>query len=440
MKQQLTFPAGSISASASLAVSAFASFTFFAFSPLLSQAYDVGPALLLIAACLMLLISRQSVGLSRDDRRMITILVGFFAVSALLNLLHGFDGSEFDRASRFLLAAPCIVFILRYPPPVKLFWLAVGLGACLSGIYAFLQYLLVELGYPPAFYDGAYTTGGRVKSYDNPVYFGNMALILSLFCLVGLSWASCQDKAVRWIGFLCAGFALGLFASLLSGTRSGWVTLPIAVIVLGRIYGGSLKSGYFWKTLLSLIAIMVVAFAVPQAGVRDRVYAAFSDLEQYFSGTNRNTSVGYRLEMWRAGIKAFQKSPVVGLGAEGFAEFQQELISEGQVVKEIEKWRHLHNQYVEALAKQGLIGFVALICLFWVSLRLFYKAANSREITVRSVAGCGVILIIAYIDINLTQALFARNIGVMQFVFMLVFIWGLVSAEQRRTESREVSL
>lgn len=417
-------------------VSGISIFSYLALYGLVSNGYSYGPFLVFVCAVTTIWFSRCRSELLAEDWLIIFSLFYFALTGMALMLLHGFSSSGLDRLSKFLFAAISLVFVLRYPPPPSFFWSGVFTGALLLGVYAILQVVRKEIGLPTLFFD---YTGVRVRSAHNAIYFGNSALILGLFCLAGMKWALHQRRKKLWLVAMLLGFILGFAGSLLSGTRSGWVTVPFAFLVLMRVY----KEQFSCRQLLAflvfgMLAIMLI-LAIPQTRVYDRVYLVYENIHDYYVNNNPETSIGYRIDMWKSGIKAFGQSPLTGLGGEGYDIFEAELIEQGEVAHQISRWRHLHNQYIDTMAKQGLVGLLALLIVFFVPLRLFYSRSSSDDPVIRSLAAAGMIFMIAYIDINLTQSLFARNIGVMKFVFMVIFIWGIISALERKQQRTAVS-
>jgi len=404
-------------------------FSYLVFYALIPHGYAYGPAIILFCSLVTIWLPNCRVRLSENDWKILAVFILMFFVSIFLMLIHGFDSSGFDRSSKFFLAAFCLIFLIRYPVRPGVFWIGVAVSASLLGLYAILQVTRREMGLPPLFFD---YSGYRVSGAENAIYFGNSALILGLFCLAALKWGVHQKHPRVWVLVLLLGFLLGLVGSLLSGTRSGWVTVPFSFLVLMRIY----KEYLSWKRLLAVFGLGVVAIIliliIPQTKVYDRVFHVYYDISEYYVNDNPKTSIGYRFEMWKSGFLAFQESPLFGLGKEGYDKFESQLIDKNEIIGNISKWRHLHNQYIDTLAKQGILGLLALLIVFFVPLKLFYNFSSSNDPTVRSLAAAAMIFMIAYIDINLTQALFARNIGVMKFAFMVILLWSMLSAFERK--------
>ncbi|MEX2473808.1 O-antigen ligase family protein, partial [Marinobacter sp.] len=234
-----------------------------------------------------------------------------------------------------------------------------------------------------------------------------------------------QPRAKWWVALLLLGALRGILSSLFSGSRGGWVGLPVVLWVLYRAYGRDLPT----KLKFGVIAVVVIGavsvYAVPQIGVQHRVHMAFSDVSSYLSGESQTSSVGARFEMWKGALHLIQEKPLVGWGSNGYHEAMLELSEEGVVNRYVaERYDHAHNEFIDATAKRGAIGLLALLALYLVPMKLFARQLHAANLQVRALAVAGVLLPVAYIDFGLTQTLMEHNSGVMVYAFWLAVLWG----------------
>jgi len=194
------------------------------------------------------------------------------------------------------------------------------------------------------------------------------------------------------------------------------------LFALYKIFSDHFPKKKVRAAFIGLILTLITAVAMPQTGVQSRLYAIQSNIESYMAGHTR-TSVGLRFEMWRSGWYAFAEKPVLGWGEEAFYELQPKIVEEHNLDKAILRFNHLHNQYVEELAKRGLVGLVAFLIFLAIPFKLFYSRITSPHDEVRALAAAGVVGVICMIDFCLTQAMLRINSGVMFYTFSLVFIW-----------------
>lgn len=388
------------------------------FYVLVPDAYAFGPSLMLVLALLTYHWKKLRAGVDRESLALMGVLWVFFLSQALTLLVHGEDLSEFDLSTRYLAASLVMLFVLRYAVSAGWFFSLAALGAVMAGAYGLYQ----------AEIQGVV----RVTAFDNPIHYGNGAMALGLMAFSGLVWAEKQPRRRVWQAFLCLGTVAGIYASLVSGTRSGWVAFPVVTVI--GLYA-------FWRPLIQRKLLFVLTVAVVAAGfmaasqvdlVERRTAVAVNEFVDYYEDGRNSTSVGLRLDMWKAGLAAFKESPLIGSGPTGTDAVIDELIAGGDIHPAVRDFRHLHNQYVEVMARYGVVGLAAYLLLLLVSLRLFMKKTRSEIPQVRALALGGSFFITLHAIVNLTQSMLERNIGVTMFVFMVVFVWAVLKREEAK--------
>src|SRR5699024_10328143 len=138
-------------------------------------------------------------------------------------LYHGESSHYFDKPVGFLLAPFGLLLLISFRPCVHAWWAGVAVGAISSGRGSMEQRFYLHMH--------------RADGHTNAIQYGNLSMLLGLWCWGGLMWAR---RRVRhrplWVLFLAAGALLGITASLLSGSRGGWVGLPLVILVFYRAY------------------------------------------------------------------------------------------------------------------------------------------------------------------------------------------------------------
>ncbi|WP_404463364.1 O-antigen ligase family protein [Vreelandella aquamarina] len=376
----------------------------------LPSGYSIGAVILLVVG-VGLIISRRLPILTKQDLWVIAALVAYALVGMLEAWWDGQGGRGFDKPSRFILAIPALLWVLRYPPKLTYLWSGIAVGAISAGTWGGWQKLVEGVG--------------RAQGHTHVIQFGNLSMLLGVLCMAGLGWAVVQRNRGFWIALLLAGAAGGVLGSLFSGSRGGWVGFPIVLLVLYRAYGTQLSN----KLKAAVFAIVVIGgaavYAVPQIGVQERVHQAFSDIALYVSGENRSTSVGSRFEMWRGAAQLIQEKPLTGWGSNGYADAMAEFGEMGVISAEAAQYGHAHNEFIDAFAKRGLLGLAVLLALYLVPMRLFARHLQASHLTTRAVATAGVLLPVTFMDFGLTQVFMEHNSGVMMYSFMLVVLWGI---------------
>ncbi len=223
---------------------------------------------------------------------------GYFFLMVLFVYLDGWHYRELDRPLRFLLMVPVLLLLLRCSGPRVLLWVGSILGA--YGAFAF------------AIYDRFVLDKPRAEGLDMAVTFGNVAILLGFLSATAALYYFSQRRYL-WLTLALIGFVLGVMASLLSGTRGGWLVLPPLLLFLGWYSRGLLGS----KTITALALVMLLGsiaiLNTPQLGVADRLWAAVSGVQDHWQG-KLDLSVGGRLEMWRTNLQFFASAPIFGVG------------------------------------------------------------------------------------------------------------------------------
>ncbi|WP_447553415.1 O-antigen ligase family protein [Vreelandella sp. EE22] len=395
-------------------------FSMGALALIVPSGYSIGAALLLLASgCLFL----RRVGfamLTRQDQWVIAVLCLYgLGVGVLSSVELGLRG--FDRPSRFLLAIPVLLLILRCPPRLEWLWAGLALGAIGSGSWALWQKQVL----------GVERAGG----FLHVIQFGNLSMLMGVLCLAGLGFAFVQRHRTFWVGLLLAGALLGMLGSLMSGSRGGWIGLPFIGFVLYRGYGRTLALGLKVGAVAVVMALAVTVYALPQTGVQQRVHAGFDDVAQYLGGGERDTSLGLRFEMWRGAGQLIAERPVLGWGETGYTQGLKALGERGVITMGATEFDHAHNEFIDATAKRGIVGLLILLALYIVPIRMFAPGLAHPNFRVRSLAVAGTLLPVAYIDFGLSQTFLAHNSGAMFYAFWLAVWWASFSAYRRREAS-----
>lgn len=172
-----------------------------------------------------------------------------------------------------------------------------------------------------------------------------------------------------------------------------------------------------------------VLYVMPRSPMEARVKLAVTEAQTYIRSGDSTTSVGARLEMWRTGLMLIPEHPWLGWGKEGYMEGKARLVEADKVRLVPGEHNHLHNEFLDALVKRGLLGLIALLALYLVPLALFARRVRDKNKAVRPYAVAGVLLSICYIGFGLTQSFLTHNNGVMIFAFTLVILWSLLRAQ-----------
>jgi len=387
-------------------------FVFFALMFAIPSGYSYGGAILLLASVWMLAGRSWSwTMLAREDRVLVWALLIYGVVMIAMALLLGHDPRLIDKPARALLAVPILFLLLRVPVRQSVLWVGVVVGAVVSAALAW--------------WEMAVRHADRAGEALNSIHFGNMTLVFSACCAAGWIWAQTQKRhAAKWRAALALGVCCGLYACVMSGSRGGWVALPVILAVFAAALLNRRNLGY--AVLCVVVGAAVLGAVVSRTGgmVHQRYAQAVSDVAQYRQN-NVDTSVGARFEMWRGAAINLSRRPVLGWNMGDYEKALQDLVREGRLHEIVLAYKtNLHNGYVHAWVFYGLPGLLALLTLYAAPLWLFGRRVRDPDPSVRAIAVCGATLVMSYMCFNLTQAMFLHNNGIMFFLLTLVILWG----------------
>jgi O-antigen ligase len=396
-----------------VAYTSFAAFIFCALALLVPSGSSYGASLLFLASA-VLLWKRPRLRLTREDRLLCWVFAGYFLLHALENGVQHAVLRDYDAAARFLFAVPVILVLCAWPARAEAFWGGVATGAIGAGIFAlFHQQAVRQL-----------TFGG----VTNPIQFGNISIVLGMLALAGLGWALQQPRRGLWTALMALGAAGGILGTLLSNSRGSWLALPVCVCIVAVHYAMTHGKRVLFASLGATLVLIGGLYAQPGSEVRQRSDLAEKEVQDYLSARTADssgTSVGQRLEMWRAGVTMIPGHLLLGVGKQGYIDRKQALIDAGQANPAIAPHTHLHNDYLDALVKRGIPGLLATLAVLFVPLWLFGRHLRGVP-AARPWALAGVLLVTNYLVFGMTQAFFTHNNGVMVFAFLTAMLWTLL--------------
>ncbi len=298
------------------------------------------------------------------------------------------DASAFDSPARFLLSVP--IFLMLRKADLKVF------GMMQYGFPAGAIVIATLIG----------MSGQKIHAKTDflaHIHLGDLALMLGFLSALSINWMQ-KDRRILVILKILGLFA-GLYVSLLSGARGGWIAIPVLMIA------GVLLSPKFNR---SAIVRLAVASALIVSGtilsyylldiVQIRVNAAISDL----TSVTPDTSLGIRFQLWEAAFRLFLQNPVFGVGADGFALAMDQMVHSGAITETAAGFGKggAHSYYFAVLSRFGLVGLISLLLLFLVPLWMFYQVANSRSGFHRRAAKMGVALVLGFAVFCISEEMF----------------------------------
>lgn len=344
----------------------------------------------------------------------------YFATHLLSWIVHNGKMSDLDQVSRLVLVLPILLMLIRFPINKKWLLYSVCVGAIIAGTVAIIHVFQMDLH--RAF------SGDNSKWWQKgymPIQSGNMAMTLGFLSLpIAIYALKVRQPVLLTLGLL--GFFGGVLASFLSGSRGAWIAIPFVLVYL------------LWsnKSLLNKKALLVILIIISSSiisilsidRVQNRILTAIIELQQY-EQDNKYSSLGIRMELWKSALLTFKTSPLIGVGEVKRHSLQKEFGDQGLIDYQVAHnfFSHSHNQYLDDLSVRGLIGFLALIFLFFVPVKLVLyqlKATDNPEHPLAQQLMISHIILFSFYQ--MTQSMFSHNSGTVFFSFITIILFSFM--------------
>ncbi|WP_425628116.1 O-antigen ligase family protein [Vibrio neptunius] len=281
----------------------------------------------------------------------------FFLASSLVfayfSIMHVWRGDNFGLPRTLL---TCLIYLSVIPwSKFSRAWIynTVILSAYVCGVNAIFEHYYLDLE--------------RVGMATNPIPYALYCSFASLSCLALTKYY--QSRAIQ--GLCIAGFLLSLWALILTDSRGVWVAYLIVMVFL--IYRLFTTLSLIKLSTFVLIGLSTVYFSFKPI-INERIDKTVAEFNSISKG-NYETSVGTRLELWMFGMDVWQKQPIFGQGDVMLEEGIRKVPNRTAYLQP-----HLHNQYIDTLARYGSFGLV--IMMVWLFLPIKLKKNKDEYIVI----------------------------------------------------------
>lgn len=302
--------------------------------------------------------------------------------SALLSMLNAINGSVVLQSVLLLLCFGGVFLLasnlVTRPRDVALILFALLTAGTLAAAYGLLQYAGVVPGGP-----GGGPLDPIISTMGNRNYLGGYLaylLVPSILLLVRL-----RSRFLRTLSLLMMAVCFGVV--LLVNQIGTVIALSVAAVALITGWAifrpvAPISSNRRWLIALMVVAFVVGLFAAPSGPLNSVVVLSDDGRARFFELWSRSSGQT-RSEDWWVAIEMFTDHPVFGVGLGNykleFVPYKADFLSTARgatYTRPIARAAQAHNEYVQILAEQGVVGTVAalsfLLFLFvgaWVRLR-----------------------------------------------------------------------
>jgi O-antigen ligase len=314
-----------------------------------------------------------------------------------------------EKPMRMLLAVSALALVLACKPSRHWLWWGVIGGAVGGTLLVGYQRLVLDMERP----------GGWI----NPITFGDQLICLALVALA----AAIDMRGTRRARWAALGALAGLAGSIMTGSRGGWIALPLAALLFAG-YSREIGSRRFRALLAASCALVAATWFVPASGVRERIRQGEADISTYFAGGSAFSQVGIRLELWKAASLLIAERPLLGADVVTARTGLERYVRAGRIDPVVLPLPHFHNDALQALVTGGVVGLLAWLSILAAPLLFFARALRGQAAPGAqqvALALAGMLVVLSYFSFGLTEVIFWSVKGSMFYALMIFILMGL---------------
>ncbi|WP_181318843.1 O-antigen ligase family protein [Photobacterium kishitanii] len=246
----------------------------------------------------------------------------------------------------------------------------------------------------------------------NAIPYSTYICVIGVLALINFLFI--KNKILKTLSLVAVIFSIA--AVMLSETRGAMIALLPTLLAIALYYtytNGCSKKTWSYILIGSLL-IIGGSFHI----LKDRLYDATAHEIATFNSGNENTSIGIRLNLWKAGLILIKESPFHGI-ANNMKDDVQQLVNQHKIYNnDYSIFSHFHNQYIDVAAKWGLQSLAFLLLILLVPLFRLNKTNSYTSISFISITS---ILMIA----GLTDPPLINKQLFIMFFSLFTLIYGL---------------
>lgn len=297
-------------------------------------------------------------------------LVYFVAISVSQIGRGSFASREYLDQTRWLLGIPIFAFLLYF---------RINFALAFSRLAPFVV-LCAWVSSTYIIPSDAWGERATIEFMD-PLAFGFMNLSIGLICLVTASLDLSRGRVSKLAILNVLGFLLGVYLSLRSGSRTGWLAFPFVLLLIASVQFEKTSRGRLYAFLLVVLPLCVVLLLSSTLSIRMAAFVNEISVYPWRGGVASDTSVEMRITFYRLGAYYFSESPWFGWGDRGYLAIKDS----AEVVKFSTTYARdfaynalFHSEWTTQAVRFGLLGLLAVLWVFAVPLYLFFTRLRSH--------------------------------------------------------------
>ncbi|EKF9445305.1 O-antigen ligase family protein, partial [Vibrio cholerae] len=270
-------------------------------------------------------------------------------VVVTFSLYHFIRDDEFSLPRTLIASLAYLIFVPWKRVNPKMVYYIIVISAIVCGLNAFYERYVLNI----------YRVGIATNSIPYALYVS--FLVLSCVYLL----LNSQSRVLKLLASI--GGVLSLAAIIMTDVRGVILFLPVVIIYLViRTIKPIWK--YYVALILSATVLSSVFYATFQEDINARITQTQDEIALIKQG-DLSSSIGVRLDLWMHGVEIIAQNPLFGVGDSGLQASISKMTNPGAAIQP-----HLHNQYLDLLARYGIVGTL-IILLF--CLALIFNVKNS---------------------------------------------------------------
>ncbi|PUE47911.1 hypothetical protein B9Z47_08630 [Limnohabitans sp. 2KL-1] len=347
-----------------------------------------------------------------EVRRMVWGVGLFVVMGIFVGFWYGYKLSYYEAFVPFVLMPFMLSGVIGARLQAQVLWLGAATGAILAGALASYQSLVMHIG-------------RAMGAMNHPIVFGDLAVVLACISLFGILFF--EQARSSWLVrmYMVFGAVFGVWASLLSGSKGGWLSIVMVLIVFA--WKLMAQKPVMWRLASVLVIGLLVAKGVwlaPDELVVQRVQQGFNGgLHWYKTGEVVDWSVSIRLELWSYAVHLFAERPWLGWGG------GEALRKLGEHLKPLAVPEGIapvfENDILHYAAVSGLVGLSSLVALFGGLFAGFWQLQRRKHARIQAYVLLGMLLVVLIFEFGLTVNALGRNAFRYFFSTLTVMLLGL---------------
>lgn len=380
----------------------------------------VVPYLILLLVSIYLLSTQGSVRRAYREFGSVAMAFGLYLPYSLVDVyLHDGSIGTADNGAHFLfflLVASCF----QYRNARRTFWWGLSAAAFAAGTLALYQHFILNLPHP---------YGSDDLGFSGAIKFGMITATFTLLALVAA--IDNQLPLPHRVGHGVA-VLVGVAGCIVIARRGPLLTLVLItslIVIMRLLYYGKRR-----LAVLGIVAGFTALVVILNSQLQHRLSETLTEISSIHAG-DLNTSIGIRILLWKTSIAMFIENPLIGVGMNQFDDHLQKMIATGVLPEFLGSFYHSHNEYLEALATGGIIGFAYFLWLIGAPIAYFSKhLAHRRGKPLANPAALGgLVSVLSFAFYSVTDNIFDRQVTTSLFAFLILgfaFITACTAQEQ----------